>query len=522
MKKILFFALCCFMALELPAQMVTKKPMTWKDLDLLRYNALLLENDEDQFIEYVYPRVSGRKMVEHSLAVFNKNKRNVTHYKVTFEKAHILQTAFDTDKDYFAAYTRVEKKNTLYSTAHIPKKGTHNANPKTRLTIPSKNVWSTHLESPDGKLHGVILLADGKKKPSKVYVFVYDSMGKEVRFDEFTPSTHSQYFAFSKATLDNNGDMTFLFITYDKKGRRTVNGFSLPLFNSLIFKATDPKNTALHIVQLSGNSRNDYRIPQFSFGEIHSAGILQLDNGTWFIGGYYGEETSKPSVGYFSCIFDPNSENIIETNHYTFPAEQKPQDKYMVLIRLLYRAYVEDIVQLENGKIVMLGEQRAYAIQRTKMGNVVYTEYSNWASDIVYQTFGNNGEKERNDMVRKLQSYTTSRYLPPETFCPIAYDFHDYLLSFSHYVKGNDIYLVYNNTHDPDGYCTPIPLNYGKCCMRLTKLSSDGDVDYKVIMNCENRKSYVKDILLADEDGTVYFSTSGKQGYQIESFHTEE
>ena len=522
MKKVLSFILCCFILSGLSAQMVTKKTVALKDVDLLKYNALLLENNDKQFIEYLYPRTRGRKMLEHSLLVFDKKKRNVTRHGVVFKKPHILETAFATDKDYFAAFTRIEKKQTLYCTAHIPKKGTQNANAKTRLAIPSKKVWSTHVESPDGKLHGVILLADCKKKTSRVYVFVYDSTGKEVSFDVFTPSTHSRYYAFSKATLSNNGDMTFLFITYDMKGRNNQKGFTLPLSNALLFRSKDPKNTALHIVQFSSGSRNDYRIPQFSFGEIHSASILQLANGTWFIGGYYGPANSKPSEGYFSCIFDPNSESIIETNNYPFPEDQKPQDKRMVVLRLLYRAFVEDIVQLENGNIVMLGEQRAYVIQKTRVGNVTFTEYLNWASDIVYQTFSPSGENERSDMVRKLQSSNTTIYLAPETFCPKTFDFHDYLISFSHIVKGDDIYLVYNNSHETEGYCVPYPINYGKCCMRLAKLSPDGSVDYKVIMECENRKSYVRDVMLADDDGTVYISTSGKQGFGIESFTLDE
>ena len=128
----------------------------------------------------------------------------------------------------------------------------------------------------------------------------------------------------------------------------------------------DPTNSSLHIAQLTDSELTEYRIPHFSFGEIHSAGILQLDNGSCFIGGYYGEAASKPSIGYFSCIFDPNSENIVETHNYMLPEEQKAQDKHMFLIHLKYRIFVQDIVRLENGKIVMLGEHRAYAVQTTR------------------------------------------------------------------------------------------------------------------------------------------------------------
>ena len=523
MKKVVLFALCIVMALGASAQMVNKKFVQMKDVDLFRNNALLLENSEDQFVEYLYPRVGGKKHLEHTLAIFNKNKRSFNYHKVVFTTPHFLETAFDAGEDYFASYTYLDKKNTVYCTGHLPKAGTQNARMKTRLTIPSKAVWSTRVESPDGKLHAVILLAAFKKSPSKVYVFVYDSKGEEVSFREFAPSTRSPRFAFSEAALSNSGDMTMLFISYERKGKSDVNAFNMPLFNTLFGKAVgDPTNTSLHIAQLTDGEVTEYRIPHFNFGEIHSAGILQLDNGSCFIGGYYGEAASKPSIGYFSCIFDPNSENIVETHNYMLPSEQQAQDKHMFLIHLKYRIFVQDIVRLENGKIVMLGEHRAYAVQTSRVGNATYTEYSNWASDVVYQTFDTKGECERNDMVRKLQSHKTNAYLPLETFCPLTFCFHDYFISYSSFVKGNDIYLIYNNSLDPSGYCSTNPMEYGKACMRLAKLSSDGKVDYKTIMKCDTRKSYFQRLWLADDNGMVYICTNGKQGYGIESFEVKE
>ena len=523
MKKIVLFALCFVMTLGLSAQMVNKKFVQMKDVDLYHYNDLLLENDEDHFVEYIHPRFGGKKNLEHTLAVFNKNKRSFNYHKVVFSTPHILETAFDTGDDYFASYTRLEKKNTIYCTGSLPKNGTQNARMKDRLTIPTKSVWSTRVESPDGKLHAVILVAAFKKSPSKVYVFVYDSKGEEVSFKEFAPSTRSPRFAFSEAALANNGDVTMLLISYDRKGKSDVNGFNLPLFNTLFGKTVgDPTNTALHVAQLTDGEVTEYRIPHFSFGEIHSAGILQLDNGSCFIGGYYGEAASKPSVGYFSCIFDPNSENIVETHNYMLPEEQKAQDKHMLLLHLKYRIYVQDIVRLENGKIVMLGEHRAYAVVTSRVGNATYVEYSNWASDIVYQTFDTTGECERNDMVRKLQAYKTGVYLPVANFDPLVNSFQDVFISYSSFVKGNDIYLMYNNSLDPDKYCSTMPLDYGKACMRLTKLSADGKVDYKMVMKCDTRKSYFKRVWVADEDGTVYFCTYGKQGYGVESFVIKE
>ena len=523
MKKIILFVLSIVMTLGLSAQMVSKKFVAIKDVDMGRRSALLLENDEDQFVEYLYTRTGGKKNLEHTLAVFNKKKRSFTYSSIVFPVPHFLETAFDAGEDYFAAYTYYEKKNTVYRTGHLPKSGTQSPRLKSRLSIPSQNVWSTHVESPDGKLHAVILLAEFKKDPSRAYVFVYDSNGEEVSFKEFAPSTRSPRFAFSKAALSNNGDVTMLFISYDRKGKADVNAFNMPLFNTLFGKAVgDPTNSSLHISQLSNGEVTEYRIPHFSFGEIHSAGILQLDNGSCFIGGYYGEAASKPSTGYFSCIFDPNSENIVETHNYSLPADQQAQDKHMVLLHLKYRIYVQDIVRLENGKIVMLGEHRAYAVQTQRIGNVTTTDYSNWASDAVFQTFTATGESVRSDMIRKLQSHSTGSYVPLETFSPITYCFHDIYLSYSYFVKGNDIYLIYNNSLDPAGYCSTVPLEYGKACIRLAKLSPDGNVDYKMVMKCDTRKSFFQRLWLADDNGTVYFCTNGKQGYGIESIEVKE
>ena len=125
-------------------------------------------------------------------------------------------------------------------------------------------------------------------------------------------------------------------------------------------------------------------------------------------------------------------------------------------------------------------------------------------------------------MVRKLQSYNTGYYIPLDTYSKIAYSFPDYMISYFPFVKGNNIYLVYNNSLENDKYCNPTPLNYGKTCMRLAKLLPDGKVDYKMIMKCDARKSFLKNLLLVDDNGTVYISTNGKQGYGVESFDVKE
>lgn len=96
------------------------------------------------------------------------------------------------------------------------------------------------------------------------------------------------------------------------------------------------------------------------------------------------------------------------------------------------------------------------------------------------------------------------------------------MISFYPFVRGNDIYLIYNNSLEVDKYCNPTAMNYGKTCMRLAKLSPDGQVDYKTIMKCDTRKSFFKQFWLADGNGTVYICTNGKQGYGIESFEIKD
>ena len=522
MKKLLLSIFCFVITFGSSAQMVNKKYVPLKDMDLFQYSFRIIENDADQFSAYIYPRrdkkhMFAKKNVKHTIAVFNKKKRTFSYHDVIFPATHYTDAIFDTGKDYFATFTRIEKKSTVYCTTHIPKGGTENARPEKRMVIPTTAVYETYLDSPDGNLHAVILLAAFKKAHFKVYVFVYNAKGEEVTFEEFTPSTRTPLFSFSKAVLMNNGNLTMLFINYEQKGKQ-YSDFMLPLSKATLPKPTDAKNTSLHVATLINGELTEYRIPHFSFGEIHSASLLPMDSNKCFIGGYYGEMTSKPSIGYFSCIFDPHSEDIIETQNYMLPEEQKGQDKHMFLVHLKYHIHVRDIVRLENGKVVMLGEHCAYSVQTSRMGNTTTTSYSNWASDIVYQTFDTTGECERNDMVRKLQSYSSGSCIAPETFSDYVYAFKDFRISYDHIVDGNNIYLIYNNSLEHDKYCNPTPLEYGSTCIRLTKLSPDGAVDYKTIMKCSTRKSYLKRLWLVDDDGTVYICTTGKQGYGIESF----
>ena len=56
MKRVILIALCLVMALGASAQMVNKKFVPMKDIDMFRYSYKVVETDADQFTAYIYPR----------------------------------------------------------------------------------------------------------------------------------------------------------------------------------------------------------------------------------------------------------------------------------------------------------------------------------------------------------------------------------------------------------------------------------------------------------------------------------
>lgn len=505
MKRITLFVLCVLCAGFCSAQEINASGVTIKNYSAYNYDFVPLENNSDYFSAYISPKRVSKKDFKHQIAIYDKGSNTMSLKTITPSGDYLPITVFPAEDKNLGIYWIYNKKiGFTISTAELPLADPGTIHATTRLTIPAQNMDNFAAQSPDGTKHAVALMAFPKKEMPFFHVLIYDKSGNELAHSTFTPKISGTQYDYQDMVVSNEGEVTLLLRSAEKKGKNI-------------------QNTSIHIAIVSNDGEvTEYRVPAASFGEIHSSKLLLMKNGKRFIGGYYGETASKPSTGYFSYIFDPTTEDIVDEHHYALPSEQCAKNQIMLVMNFHYKIMAHNIFELDNGNIVMLGEHRAWCRCTQQTGNMVSTYYAQRTSDIVYQTFNGAGESDDSRMIRKLQ-IANSGSAPQELESSFNYghSYEDLGLSFSAFQRGNNIYLVYNNNaNDPDGESHIDVLSYGKSCIRFTTISENGEAEKKSIRKCDVKKNFFQTIWMVDENN-VYFGTEGKPGYQIESMSIE-
>ena len=507
------------------AQKVTERPVVIPKENGVyggSYGARLISNEPDYFYMYLFPKFNGKSAREHRIAIYDKTSRSITYKTLSLKDDQDFISTFDAGDLFFADYLNNSRKTgCTYGTVRLAKDKSGTLEPTPVFSLKKGWMNGISLTSPDGNMHATVLKADIQKEASRFYVYVYDRDGTEVYHKEVVPSISGNHMQFEGAFLSNTGEVAILVTSFQVDSKGPV------CFQSILsavgwVQSMKARNTSLHLAIVNDEGILEKQIPHFNFGDIHSADIVGLKNGNYFIGGYYGPDPFTPTTGYFSCLFDRNSEDLSGTYHYRLPAEQTSRkegcSQYYTLANKIY--------ELDNGQIVMLGENCAICVR-----NVMYTTlYSCLAGDIVYQTFDQTGEGRESQVIRKLQGFTRYRPMQRRTseYFAFSYNFKDWGLSFSSFRKGNDIYLLYNNSLSPDDmyYMNDAMGNInfdisGKMCVALDRISPNNEVERESVMRCGARRSFFLNLWLVD-DNEVYFSTIANKSYVIESFSLDE
>ena len=525
LKSVLVFLLCAILCTGAFAQKVTERPVVIsKETHLYggAYGARLISNEPDQFYMYLFPKFNGWNALKHKIAIYDKTSRTITYKTLSLEDDQDFISTFGTGDYFFADYLNNSRKaGCTYGTVRLAKDKDGTLEPTPVFSLKKGWMKGISLTSPDGKKHATVLKADIRKEASRFYVYVYDQDGTEVYHKEVVPSISGNHMQFEGAFLSNTGEVAILVTSFQVNSKGPVCFQSI--FSAVGWvESMKARNTSLHLAIVNEEGIIEKQIPHFSFGDIHSADIVGLQNGNYFIGGYYGPDPFTPTTGYFSCLFDRKSEELTGTYHYRLPAEQLTRtdgcSQFFTLANKIY--------ELDNGQIAMLGENCAICI-RNIMNSTIYRCL---AGDIVYQTFDQTGEGGESQVIHKLQEYTRYRSMQRRTseYFAFSYNFKNLGLSFSSFRKGNDIYLLYNNSLSPDEmyYMNDMMGNVnfdlcGKMCVALDRISPNNEVERGYVMKCGARRNLFLNLWLVDDD-EIYFSTMADKSYVIESFSLDE
>lgn len=501
MKKttiLITFLLCCLM---MRAQNVQEPhgPIV-NNFNVEVAGECVMIDDADQLVAYCGPVRETLKRGYHFIVKYDKKRNTIVQTPLTLDKDYLRVMAFDAGDSYFVSYMRYPKRTEFeYTTAFIPKncQNDYTVRPKVSTTFGvdfSGGAESFSSVSPDKQRYAVVFVVLNKKNMAEKFLFfVYDAQGNELYTQALSPEIYGDSFSMEDVQVNNDGEVVVLMRTGTKE-RRNIN------------------NSAVHLLVCNATGGQSFVEPT-DFGIAQSMRLLQLQNGNLFVGGYYTNEPSAPTVGYFNYIFDTKEETFSEAHSYQLSPNQQPKHQLDLLGYFVYNTDCGALHELPTGEVVMIGEHRcAIAVQN---GPGVAT-YSHFADDIVYQYFDKNGEMEQNRTIRKNQGKNFPYYAGYEgnnnfTFSKIG-------ISFSSFVHDGQVYILYLDSQEnfnSSNKKRAEPTKPGKSCFVLAKMDPDG-ADRQIIMIPGKSKRTIHE-LWGNDGNKIYFGTYGKD-FSIEQY----
>lgn len=461
------------------------------------YSHAVLANNDQQLVAYCSPIWQKLKKCYHSIVTYDKTTNITSSCVLNLSSDYKRLVAFDAGDSYFVAYSRYAKATEYeFSTASIPKDcaNDYTVTPRTVLSLDiDRNgyVQSFVAESADHTKHAIVLVGINKKEMAdKFYFYVYDDAGREVLSKILAPEINGDSFSIEDLAVTNDGDALLLMRT----GRKDKAGSS-----------------SIHLLTCTQQGGKSYVEP-VRFGEIQSMRLLVLNNGNYFVGGYCAEEQEKPTSEYFSCIFNKKLGNFEPAKHFKLPENQQPKHEYMLLYFIRYYTHCAALHELDNGEVVMLGEHRAMVVE-TGQG----TTYYHYARDIVYQHFDADGGSMHAKRLAKYQACQFEK--GAVNFNAEWYTYDKLGISFSSFVSGNSVYVLYQDHQDnfnkKDGSTMYSTITTrAKSCTVLARLDDDGP-EMKMVMVPGKTKRTLHNLWLFDGK-ELWFGMYSLKDYSLE------
>lgn len=475
-------------------------------------NATLLKQDEKSAVFYLNTYSNNPKQQYQGIVTYNKSTGTTFNEDVILPDAYRPLYVRPCGDSYFGAYYRLDrtKKSFEYATVLFPQKkstnGIRNVKPTSRLTFgisDREDIVKFTAASPDGSKFAVVLVApDLYFRTSRIYYFIYDNTGAELRHDTITPAIGNNRFTVHDIAINHRSELNILLQT--NKGKDNI---------IQLFRSTPDETT--------------YISETVNFGYINSMKMLRLKSKEIFVGGYYN--AGGKTVGFFNLVYNPDKNAFTHQNHDTF--EFKGGDTYDGFTESDYLITCDHLIELPDKIVMMLGEQYTTYQQHGEKSAMAYKHLTN-------NIYGNKFSLTGNNLgVVKVQRHLTansgsllslreegerigSSVLGEKTSAPKIPTLTNLGLSYSPIVKGNNVYILFednaaNYAENATGWDESSVEKPDENCVVLTRM--DYSTDRKVVMLPGKSAQTFHDIWCIDGDN-IYFGMSGKKDYSIQKF----
>lgn len=414
---------------------------------------------------------------EFVLYTINKSGKVSASPVVEIPDDYRLRNQFQTNNEIVAIYSIFSKGlEKYYININDKKKMSWNPEELTSMECEKKdNCYSAVSVSPNKSHFCVMGLTTDKKKNFKdMLVMVFDAQGQKIWENAVAPNFSNKTFEITDITVTDQGVVYLCIHAYSGEKNKTY----------------DEK---VYIIEVK---ENDFVQAETSknIGYIKAAGITLLNNGNVFVAGYYAEKMNENIKGSFSIMFNTKEQTISNFSNQDFPASFSKND--------IESLGFDRIIELSNGRIVLLGEQQTLVQYYSQNGG---SSYNYFAKNIIYTAFSSNGDIENYKIIGKNQK--NALYVRIEDFRRIG-------LSFDAFEKNGALYLIFNdhvgNLNSTKKTLTAInPLmQKGKCIVKLVKIDGENESSQIVFDGKTNKKSM--HTFLFAEDNSILFLTLGK------------
>lgn len=499
MKKTVLFLLSILATGSLWAQ--TPELYTGTGVDASDFTTgckyFFLDEDANQWSAYYSPviRMSAKKKHE-TIMTYHKDGDNVSAQTFKLPENHKPVFVQNAGNEYFATYIATpSKKEAEFRTLFIPKDvNGQELVPALRLSfdLDKKGTLYTYpAASPDGKMHGVLLVGTDKKSMAAgLHLLVYDENGNELFYKLLVPEIYGNVFDIADFQVNDAGEALILLRTSNKMGNKV-------------------SSTALQLITCDGEETLSMGC-LFEQGFIHSMKVAELRNGKYVIAGYWGEGIDEVTTGFFHCFADPKTQTVSEVQNHDFPAGQKSEKILENMAAIVtYQTETCFLKELEDGSVMLIGEHRG-SIYVT--GSAMSSYWLLHAKNIVYEHFDASGKLLAAQTIVKDQS-NVSNYKVDDKGIDLNYN--DALVSFSPIVVDSKVYVFYTdsqkNFEKGDGHSAEMGVfKAGKTCLVKARLSDKGPKQ-ELVMLAGKQKNVFHNIWHFDGK-TCYFGYDDYKG----------
>ena len=477
----------------------------------LGYPNIEIYDQEDEYTGLFKGPVSSAKYADKegnnsAIIRFTQNSTHVTQSNFKIDKSYDLQTFFNCKENVVGLYSKYDKKEDLYAIYKdlLPRSGRkHTSNPKliANFSLAGRDGKFTYFaSSQDNTKHVFALIVTDRKKNFKgLYVHVLNENGEKEWERELLPKFPHKHFYLQDIGISSNGEIFMLLNSFDSEKRAK-------------------SEETIHFLRIFENEEEMYDIksPYKDIYEMRMKYIEEKERVV--IAGFYGQTDKSSATNLFTQTFNLSTMSFADFDKKNLSnLASTSKGKVFGAIgtkRFDYRCVGMDL--LENGNVVLLGEQFSFYITTTTNNKGMITHKYNYDfRNIIVSFISSEGNILNTEKIEKSQFASLGRPIESQYYSAFG-------LSFDYFVGGTKVYTIFNDLTDnyteknKNRRLYNFTGKYKKTCTIIATIDLHNKADIHMINRYDNNPIYFHKLINHNpEKRTTLLLYGEKKAYSL-------